>query len=105
MGDCAWKSNLSRAAFLWVGEENRVGYLSEAGDLLQGPHACTLTLVPPFLTFFSSFLDGLQPRWEALGSVEKHHLNSGRSYLGGVWVGMGLCSLHPGQTLEKQGAL
>lgn len=58
----------------------------------QGPTPgppCTLTLVvPPPLTFFSSFLAGLPPGSEALGSVEKHCLSLGRPCLGGQgWGG------------------
>lgn len=39
------------------------------------------------LTFFSSFLAGLLPLSEALGSVEKHHLSLRRSCLGGIGLG------------------
>ena len=59
----------------------------------QGPTPgppCTLTLmVPPPLTFFSSFLAGLPPGSEALGSVEKHCLSFGRPCLGGAGLGWG----------------
>lgn len=37
LGDCAWKSNLSRAAFLWEKRENRVGYLRQTGTCPDTP--------------------------------------------------------------------
>lgn len=95
LGDWAWKSNLSRAAFLWERGEDGTEWVTSAR---QGP---AQTLPDPLtrgdsLTFFSSFLAGLLPLSEALGSVEKHHLSLRRSCLGGSGWDR-LCSPHPGQ--------
>lgn len=104
LGDCAWKSNLSLAAFLWAGGEDRGNHLSQAGGrsetAITGAHPRpprTLTLVlSPLLTFFSSFLAGLPPRSEALGSVEKRYLSLGTPRLGGrSWDGVPLPHPHP----------
>lgn len=105
LGDCAWKSNLSRAAFLWAGGEDRGTDLSQAagrsGRAATGTHPRPSLHpdpnAPTPLTFFSSFLAGLPPGSEALGSVEKHYLSLGRPCLGGR-VGMGFCSPSPPRT-------
>lgn len=57
MGDCAWKSNLSRAAFLWAGEGTEWSMsIRQVADPAKPPLGATprsdLLQLPPYLLFF-----------------------------------------------------
>lgn len=91
LGDCAWKSNLSLAAFLYAGGEDRRGDPGQAVVRTYPSPSCTLTLLlpPPYLLLF---LPGrADPSFRGTKVCEEARAQLGKATLGvGDGAGIGL---------------